>query len=65
MVLMRSSLNHHSVCKRILEELLKFTPYLFQLEGTCEMLDARDLLALAVTGAGKTGLIFMPILVIR
>ncbi|TFL06585.1 hypothetical protein BDV98DRAFT_559658 [Pterulicium gracile] len=54
-----------SICKRILEELLKFTPYLFQLEGTCEMLDARDLLALAVTGAGKTGLIFMPILVIR
>jgi superfamily II DNA or RNA helicase len=55
----------HALCLKILLPKLPFQPHDYQLDGICASLDGRDLLAVLPTGAGKTGLLFMYMLVVQ
>ena len=44
---------------------LPFDPHDYQLEGVCKVLDGQDLLAVTPTGSGKTGFIYILLLVLQ
>jgi superfamily II DNA or RNA helicase len=47
----------------LLTALPTFEPHIYQLEGVCKVLDKIDLVAVTPTGSGKTGFLFLTILV--
>ncbi|KAJ6448768.1 P-loop containing nucleoside triphosphate hydrolase protein [Mycena sanguinolenta] len=51
------------VCKILLKALPTFEPHSYQMEGVCKILDKIDLVAVTPTGSGKTGFLFLTILV--
>lgn len=48
----------------ILKSYLTFDPHIYQLEGVCQSLDGKDLLAILPTGSRKTGLFYMYMLIL-
>ena len=44
---------------------LPFDPHDYQLEGVCQVLDGLDLLAVTPTGSGKTGFVYILLLVLQ
>lgn len=53
-----------TLVRKILQEALPFDPHDYQLEGVCKVLDGIDLIAVTPTGSGKTGFLFMFIIVV-
>ncbi|KAF8720414.1 hypothetical protein AX14_010991 [Amanita brunnescens Koide BX004] len=54
-----------ALCRSILKAMsLPFDPHDYQLEGVCQILDGLDLLAVTPTGSGKTGFIYILLLVL-
>ncbi|KAJ7883569.1 P-loop containing nucleoside triphosphate hydrolase protein [Mycena leptocephala] len=51
------------VRKILLEVLPRFEPHHYQMDGICKVLDGIDLVAVTLTGSGKTGYLFLTILV--
>ncbi|KAJ7767927.1 P-loop containing nucleoside triphosphate hydrolase protein [Mycena maculata] len=51
------------VRKILLEALPNFEPHHYQMDGICKVLDGIDLIAVTPTGSGKTGYLFLSILV--
>ncbi|KAJ7194175.1 hypothetical protein GGX14DRAFT_404806 [Mycena pura] len=51
------------VRKILLSALPTFEPHSYQMEGVCKVLDKIDLVAFTPTGSGKTGFLFLTILV--
>ncbi|KAJ6625298.1 hypothetical protein B0H10DRAFT_2186220 [Mycena sp. CBHHK59/15] len=51
------------VRKILLEALPTFEPHSYQMDGICKVLDKIDLVAVTPTGSGKTGFLFLTILV--
>ncbi|EGO02457.1 hypothetical protein SERLA73DRAFT_69962 [Serpula lacrymans var. lacrymans S7.3] len=51
------------LARRILKPLLPFEPHDYIVDGVCRSLDGQDLMALIPTGGGKTGYIFMYMLI--
>lgn len=49
--------------KILLSALPNFEPHHYQLDGICKVLDGIDLVAVTPTGSGKTGYLFLTILV--
>jgi superfamily II DNA or RNA helicase len=47
----------------LLEVLPTFDPHSYQIDGVCKVLDKVDLVAVTPTGSGKTGFLFLSILV--
>ena len=60
-----SSDSGRTLCRQILEANLPFPPHDYQLEGLCAALDGQDLFAILPTGSGKTGYIYMFIIIAR
>ena len=54
-----------NLCKTILAKYLPYEPHTYQLHGICPPMDSRDLLASTPTSLGKTGFLFMLMLVIQ
>ncbi|KAJ7165314.1 P-loop containing nucleoside triphosphate hydrolase protein [Mycena filopes] len=53
-----------ALARRILLEVLPtFEPHHYQIDGVCKVLDGVDLVAVTPTGSGKTGYLFLSILV--
>ena len=44
---------------------LPFDPHDYQLDGVCQVLDGLDLLAVTPTGSGKTGFVYILLLVLQ
>ncbi|KAJ6559822.1 P-loop containing nucleoside triphosphate hydrolase protein, partial [Mycena capillaripes] len=54
----------HTLARKILLDALpSFEPHHYQLDGICKVLDGIDLVAVTPTGSGKTGYLFLTILV--
>ena len=53
------------LCRQIISRRLKLDPHDYQLDGICNALDGRDLLAVTPTGSGKTGFLYMYLLVVH
>jgi ATP-dependent helicase YprA (DUF1998 family) len=51
------------VRKILLAALPTFEPHTYQMEGICKVLDKVDLVAVTPTGSGKTGFLFLSIIV--
>ncbi|KAJ7089968.1 hypothetical protein C8R44DRAFT_892150 [Mycena epipterygia] len=51
------------VGKILLDALPHFEPHSYQMDGMCKILDGVDLVAVTPTGSGKTGFLFLTILV--
>ncbi|KAJ7604739.1 hypothetical protein B0H17DRAFT_1154437 [Mycena rosella] len=51
------------VCEILLDVLPTFDPHSYQIDGVCKVLDKVDLVAVTPTGSGKTGFLFLSILV--
>ncbi|KAJ7767695.1 P-loop containing nucleoside triphosphate hydrolase protein [Mycena metata] len=49
--------------KILLDVLPTFEPHYYQIDGICKVLDGIDLVAVTLTGSGKTGYIFLTILI--
>lgn len=47
----------------LLDVLPTFEPHSYQIDGVCKILDKVDLVAVTPTGSGKTGFLFLSILV--
>lgn len=47
----------------LLSALPTFEPHTYQMDGVCKVLDKIDLVAVTPTGSGKTGLLFLTIIV--
>ncbi|KII83513.1 hypothetical protein PLICRDRAFT_180290 [Plicaturopsis crispa FD-325 SS-3] len=54
-----------ALCRRILREYLPYEPHDYQLDGITKALDGIDVLAITATGSGKSGYIYMLMLVIQ
>ncbi|KAF8316239.1 hypothetical protein F5887DRAFT_1227806 [Amanita rubescens] len=55
-----------ALCRSILKIMnLPFDPHDYQLDGVCQVLDGLDLLAVTPTGSGKTGFIYILLLVLQ
>ncbi|KAJ7097181.1 hypothetical protein B0H15DRAFT_825112 [Mycena belliarum] len=53
------------VRKILLSALPTFEPHSYQMDGVCKVLDKIDLVAVTPTGSGKTGFLFLTILVMK
>ncbi|KAJ7430966.1 P-loop containing nucleoside triphosphate hydrolase protein [Mycena galericulata] len=58
-----SELGFELVRKILLDILPTFEPHHYQMDGICKVLDGVDLVAVTPTGSGKTGYLFLSILV--
>ncbi|KAF9522128.1 P-loop containing nucleoside triphosphate hydrolase protein [Crepidotus variabilis] len=54
-----------TLCRQILTQYLPFCPHDYQLEGTAMLLDEQDFIAISATGSGKTGYIYMSLLIVK
>ncbi|KAJ7582026.1 hypothetical protein C8J56DRAFT_1100288 [Mycena floridula] len=54
-----------ALCHQILQPVLKCTPHDYQIDGITAALDGISLFAILPTGAGKTGLFYMYMIVVR
>ncbi|EGO30282.1 hypothetical protein SERLADRAFT_404528 [Serpula lacrymans var. lacrymans S7.9] len=50
----------HALARKILAKTLPFEPHDYQIEGVCQCLDGKDLLAIVLTGGGKTTYFYIP-----
>ncbi|KAI0728029.1 P-loop containing nucleoside triphosphate hydrolase protein [Fomitopsis betulina] len=59
-----STTEGRALVRKTLRNAIPYDPHDYQLEGVCEVLDGRDLLAALATGSGKTGFYYMYMLML-
>ena len=59
-----STTEGRALVRKTLRNSIPYDPHDYQLEGVCQVLDGRDLLAALATGSGKTGFYYMYMLML-